>query len=179
MDEEYLKYNQDNFINNEVWQLTFGGAFQRANVYVKNTNDKEKGFFKVKTRGLIESQFQYYRDGVVDERYHLDNIKGVVDFSSHFSAIFEGGRIKYGVAQKMYNLYLKYQWTLGRIPEPPHFPVDRIIQEKLGGKIINWTSLDAEEDYMQIIERARAIAQKENLSLAEWELVTFSRRIDS
>lgn len=56
------------------------------------------------------------------------------------------------------NLYLKYQWCLGNIHEPPHFPIDRIIQKKLKPKpIINWTEMNTAEAYMEII---RAVSDK-------------------
>jgi hypothetical protein len=64
------------------------------------------------------------------------------------------GKINFGIAQKMLNLYLKYMWSLGNIQEPPHFPVDRIIQIKLIRtsqttrdypiKIEAWTQFDDE-----------------------------------
>lgn len=33
---------QQIFINKEIWILTFGGAFQRANIYAENVNEKQK-----------------------------------------------------------------------------------------------------------------------------------------
>lgn len=34
------------FINSEIWSLTIGGAFQRANVYKPNVLEKDKKDFK-------------------------------------------------------------------------------------------------------------------------------------
>lgn len=89
--------------------------------------------------------------------------------------ILKNGTYKYGVAQKLLNLALKYYWCLGYIPEPPHCPVDRIIIDKtqLKGKV-NWTEIEDEHEYRQVIEAVRKIAGTE--SLARWELLNYGRR---
>jgi len=33
---------QKTFIDNEIWILTFGGGFQRSNVYKKDVSDQER-----------------------------------------------------------------------------------------------------------------------------------------
>jgi len=42
---ESLKEVQNSFLQNEIWMLTFGAAFQRANVYKTNASPLEKGYF--------------------------------------------------------------------------------------------------------------------------------------
>lgn len=67
---------QEEFIDNEFWILTFGGAFQRAYVYVKNTTEKErKDFAKLKSAviKLVEKQ---YHSTVISE-IHIENIKAL------------------------------------------------------------------------------------------------------
>ena len=87
----------------------------------------------------------------------------------------------------MLNLYLKYQWCLGNIKEPPHFPVDRIIQQKLNGwarakgipqlELMHWTRFTDEKHYLEVINLARSIAKLDSsskmLTPAQLELELF------
>lgn len=188
---EILKQSQYKFIQNEIWMLTFGAAFQRSGIYKKIATDKQKGCFKTKTRDFICTDIlEKYKTEKVTDLQHIENIKSICDYSSNFSDIFSKGRINFGIAQKMLNLYLKYMWSLGHIQEPPHFPVDRIIQIKLldHAKQIGitsigieaWTKFDDENHYLKVINSARELITKninyKNHSLAELELELFDRR---
>jgi hypothetical protein len=84
---------------------------------------------------------------------------------------------KYGVAQKLLNLALKYYWCLGLIKEPPHCPVDKIVIDMtvFRGKV-NWTQILTEREYLDIISAIMALAEKENCSIAQWELNNYERR---
>jgi hypothetical protein len=166
------------FIKNEIWSLTIAGAFQRANIYKKDTDEKDKKDFKEKLNGLIiEIVKQYEKE--VDEQTHLKNIIKITEFR-HDCLVNE--KLKYGVCQKILNLYLKYLWCLEQIPVPPHFPVDRIIQEELNkgrlvkNEIVSWTKMEKEEQYLKLIRFAETLARKEKISIAELELIRFSRR---
>jgi hypothetical protein len=188
---EFLKESQYSFIHNEIWILTFAGAFQRANIYNKTAPELQRGQFKTKTRAyIVDVVLDGYKTGNISDEQHIDNIKSISAYSSNFSEIFVKGKINFGIAQKMLNLYLKYMWSLGNIPEPPHFPVDRIIQIKLIEqakqleinpiKIEAWTQFNDEKHYLKVISSARElIGKNENLakhSLAELELLLFDRR---
>lgn len=168
---------QSNFINKEIWILTFGGAFQHANIYTENVSEKRRKELRDALIKFIEVNLQPQYKEVVSEEAHIKNIKAIVDYSKKHKEVLKPGQLYFGVAQKLLNLYLKYQWCLGNIQMPPHFPVDRIIQEKLKCKpIINWTSMENESDYRNIIECARKVAHEKSVSLSEWELEEFSRR---
>ncbi len=83
-------------------------------------------------------------------------------------------QFKIGRAQKLINLYLKYLWVAGEIQTPPpHCPFDAIILEKLG-KVEKWTKTDAIAQYKCWVDAACKAAKKENLSIAEWELVKYN-----
>ena len=188
---DILKQSQYNFIQKEIWILTFGAAFQRSGTYNKKATDKQKACFKTKTRNFINNILldNYKTESVTDEQ-HIENINSICDYSANFSDIFSKGRINFGIAQKMLNLYLKYMWSLGHIQEPPHFPVDRIIQirlidqaKKMGIPSIGleaWTKFNDEKHYLKVINSARElIGKNENYqshSLAELELELFDRR---
>lgn len=168
---------KSSFINTEIWVLTFGGAFQRANVYAENVSENQRKELRDALIKFVEVNLLPQYKIVVSEEVHINNIKAIVDYSKKHNEVLKPGQLYFGVAQKLLNLYLKYQWCLGTIQMPPHFPVDRIIQEKLKCKpIINWTSMENESDYINIIERARKVANEKDTSLAEWELEEFSRR---
>ena len=187
---EQLKHTQNAFIQKEIWMLTFGAAFQRASAYVPNASDTEKGYFKNMMSGFIEQLIDGYKGGNISDDHHIGNIKDISKYSENFSELFVEGRINFGIAQKMFNLYLKYQWCLGNIKEPPHFPVDRIIQQKLNGwarakgipqlELLPWTRFTDEKHYLEVIDLARTIAKSEGLlekkTPAQIELELFERR---
>ena len=85
--------------------------------------------------------------------------------------------INIGISQKLLNIVLKYYWCLGLLPEPPHCPVDRIIQQKIYKQPkVNWTQLNSTDIYMQIINDIKDLAKRDDLSIAQWELENFDRR---
>ena len=164
------------FLLSEIWSLSISAAFQRANVYVKGFNDeKEKEAYKKRLREHLETIAQQYKKPI-DETTHIQNIHSVSECGHNCLA---NGKLNFGVSQKLLNLYLKYLWCLDMIPMPPHFPIDRLIQEKLKVKnVIAWTFEMNEDNYTEIIEKARYKAKNENISLAELELGLFKRRND-
>ena len=114
-------------------------------------------------------------------------------------ASMEGGKLKFGRAQKLLNMYLKYMWCANKIPKiPPHCPFDDIIinwrlpgredplWDELGGwdklekspehdNIWTWTQSDDVEHYLVWLAAAEKTRQRTCYgSLAEWELFVFS-----
>lgn len=166
------------FLKNEFWTLTFGAAFQRANVYKENVADNLKRDFKIKTRAFIEnSLLSHYLNNEVSDEIHIDNINSLSCFTEQFQSILQNGKLNFGVSQKMLNLYLKYLWCHNKISEPPHFPVDRRIQENIGFRpIVSWTKFDDSTDYMRIINFVRK-ENNEFPTIAEFELKYFERRL--
>lgn len=182
---------KDQFLNNELWTLTIGAAFQRAYLYAENAPEEEKKKFKNATRNYIENTIlPHYKPGKVSEENHVKHITELSEFTTEFHAIFAKGRMNFGISQKMLNLYLKYQWCKGSVEEPPHFPVDRIIQEELNRvaksngvkpRVIQaWTKFEDEKKYLEVINFAKLIKEKEKalekFSLPEIELYLFERR---
>ena len=162
------------FLKNEVWLLAFGGAFQRSNIYKPNTTELERKHLRIKLRGFIEHTILERYNKKVDESDHLEAILSISEFTQNFENELKQ-TLTIGVSQKILNLVLKYYWCLGWIVEPPHFPVDRIIQKELPlHKTINWTTLDNIKDYMSIVSEARNQLQKDE-TLAIWELKNFRR----
>jgi|25_taG_2_1085351.scaffolds.fasta_scaffold00179_4 hypothetical protein len=181
---------KDEFLNNEIWVLTFGGGFQRANVYknLEVSQDVRKEFrngLRIHIEKLVEEQYHQ----TVSEKAHIANIRSIEDYSktTQFGGVCIP--INFGVAQKLLNLYLKYSWCSGRINSVPvHFPVDRLIQIKLNKeahktglklfKLKPWTQFEDKEDYNDVIEFAKEVRDKKfsGKTLAEMELEIFTRR---
>ncbi len=179
------------FINNEIWILTFGGAFQRANVYSENYPEKTRTAFRKALREEVENIVSQKYKKKVSEDEHIKNIKSIVNFSEHLRVENSIIPINFGVAQKMLNLYLKYLWCLEELEYmPPHFPVDRVIQEEFNKiakkheietqEIKPWTQFTDELKYINVIRFAETIKNRvdefNGLSLAQLELKLFDRR---
>lgn len=169
---------KEKFIQNEIWVLVIGAAFGRAKVYKQEASDEAKKELKNRLREVVEGDLlPLYKKGMDSDDNHLENISRLVKTSEKYSGILNGGKLRFGVAQKLLNLYLKYQWCLNQdMPAPPHFPVDRIIQKLSGVKpIVSWTKLDCSKEYMEIINRVREKV-KDQASVAQYELEVFQRQ---
>jgi len=169
---------KNKFIENELWYLSISGAFQRNPVYAKNIDDKsgkKKEAFKVKLRANVIEIIKRYEAFVSDED-HVGNILEIIAFNK--DEILTNGKLTFGTAQKLLNLYLKYIWCTDRLAHiPPHCPVDSVILKKSKKyKSRRWTQLDCKDDYMLCITDLREQASYNNLHLAEWELAVFNNR---
>lgn len=163
---------QKQFILDQIWMMTVQASFQRANVYKGHENKEAR---KLTLRNQIEEISQQYIN-TVSPKQHIENIQKICCQS------LIGLNINFGVAQKLLNLYLKYLWTLGYINSPPpHFPVDRMIQEALKYKnIFNWTELDNVDQYLSFISYASVEMEKRGLrSLPELELIVYGEWINN
>ena len=169
--------NKQDFLIEEIWMLTFGGAFQHSGIYKANTKEKERTYFRTMLRGYLEHTIlENCKTKIIDDVTHLNNIKTICNYTSSFKEVLKAP-INIGISQKLLNLVLKYYWCLDILPEPPHCPVDRIIQQKIYKQpLVNWTQLDNIDLYMQIINDIQVLAKKDNLSIAQWELENFNRR---
>jgi hypothetical protein len=167
------------FIENELYYLSLSGAFQRNNVYSKEIillEDNEKKRFKQSLKeSVIEIAKQYNEE--VDDDAHISSILKLIQINQS-SILRNNGKLNFGTAQKLLNLYLKYLWCTERLSyAPPHCPIDSIILNKsLSFRNDRWTNLDCPQTYMQYVIELREIATKNKMSLAEWELMVFNRR---
>lgn len=164
---------QQLFILDELWILAWGASVQRAKVFVDGEKDT-KVFRATIKRFVRDNLLDHYKSGC-DEGQHYRNIGDLVAFASRTSPeLLRDGSYRYGAAQKVLNLLLKYYWCLGHIPEPPHCPVDRIVIQHthLRGKV-NWTDIRTEGKYREVIEAIRQVAGHK--SLARWELDAYER----
>ena len=186
-----MKKDKDQFIAANNWLLSLNASFQRVNIYKKVEDkrlatDMQVKQFKKGLRLVVEDISANYAKHV-NESNHLKNIFKIQSFTKDYEAILNNNKLLFGVCQKLLNLYLKQLWVLCKIPDPPHFPVDRIIQELLqkeakkygitAGSIQNWTQIDKESDYIQIIDLAKKVRDKKmpDNSIAELELQLYNQ----
>lgn len=173
------KNRKAEFINNEIWILTFGGGLQRTGTYSVGIIKPQKDAFRNSVRGEISRlvNAQYVNAQVTSEA-HIQNLIKLQNWinANHANVLREGG-IRFGVVQKLLNLYLKYQWCLGLIEMPPHCPFDSIIIGELNlPEEIHWTLLETVEEYEMLVTAAFGLAEAAQKSIAEWELAIFRRR---
>ncbi len=175
MDIESAKHA---YLENEIWILTFGGAFQHASIYnataIGASKRKFRDAIKRRVRERVRSK---YAQGDVSSAEHTQQIAELAAWASdHYGRLLANGRLRLGVAQKLLNLYLKYLWCWGGFPEPPHCPFDRTIIRKLRcGHQINWTDMDDIEEYRMLV-RAAEEASGGQIPVAQWELREFNRQ---
>lgn len=166
-------------IRNMHWGTTVGGAFQRSYIYKKDISNILKQNFRKALRLELEAIELNYSKSKVGHNTHIKNIIGLQDWSKNFKVILNKDKLNFGISQKLLNLHLKGVWCLGFIEyAPPHFPVDRIIQERLMLKpIVPWTKIENDKSYNEIISKAEIIAKKYNVGLAELELRVYNNTL--
>jgi hypothetical protein len=171
---------EQEFIIDEIWILAWNASVQRANLYKKglSSDNTEAPEFRDSVITYIEKEiFKSYKSGCTEEQ-HYKNIDSLIGKANVLgSSILGPDGYKYGVAQKLLNLAVKYMWCLGHIKEPPHCPIDRIIINKTKFKDkINWTEIKARKPYEDVIEEIKELGRAKNLTPAQWELHHYSRR---
>jgi len=176
---EFMDNDIKFFINNEILTLSLRAGLSRGNSAYnkKNIPDQDKKELKNFLRNELTKYSQDYEDKVNEEE-HINNIKKLREGTSSYDKILKGGKLGFGRVQKLLNLYLKYLWVLNWIPEPPHCPFDRIILDDIKWAGPNWTdSKFSERDYITVLEKTNKIANKENSSIAKWELKRWNQII--
>ena len=170
-----IETKKRDFMLNEAFVASWNASVQRASLYSPDASDDAKENLKKVIFQLLKSVVVPSYDRPCPEDEHLKNIELLVAAASmRGGAILLSGGYKYGVAQKLVNLYLKYLWCMGHIKEPPHCPVDRIILAKteLRDKL-NWTQIINREQYMSAINALKKVANSHQQSLATWELLNY------
>lgn len=166
-----LKRKQEEFINRIVFSDVIGSAFRRVkNGVYKTTEKEERKKIREKTWEVLQKLCNSY-DSASNEA-HIGKINEFI--SKTQSHGLRGGKFSFGVAQKLVNLYMKYQWCRGG-KEPRHCPLDRNILNDIDWKGPSWTNPKFDEKcYEKAIGKAQEKAKTEELPLPEWELKKFS-----
>lgn len=162
------------FLEDQFHGMVLQATVQRARIYSPDSSEDQREKFRGSLWEQLDLLTPRYRKPVDDEG-HIQNIQRLATLLSRLhGATLREGRFRIGPAQKALNLMLKYHWSAGWIPEPPHCPLDAIIIGKLPSDVrLNWTDLDSTSEYRRLIRAAREKARAEGLSLAQWELVAY------
>ena len=134
------------FLIRELWISAWSASVQHASLYIdgaRKIRRDEINEFRSKLINYIKREIIPIYKNFVSEDEHIRNILKIIDFANKADTGILGRDLyKFGVAQKLLNLALKYYWCLAEVVEPPHCPVDRIIIDKTiyKGKI-NWTQI--------------------------------------
>jgi len=167
MTDEQWQFLEGEFLTNSI-----NGALQHSSTYA-NKNEKDHETVRAVIRSVLCDLATRYSGEVSDK--HVKNIEDLARrVTEKCASLLKGGHLRFGVAQKALNLYLKYLWCMGKIPPPPHCPFDRgIIQSKklLDFPKDNWTEVDDDGTYLKWVSKAEE--KRRNASggsISEWEL---------
>jgi hypothetical protein len=173
-----LHQDKTTFLRYELGILTLKAALSTRNgeapIYASAFREYQRTPFKDALREELQAIEKVYSNGRVSEVFHCDYISSLAErVSQTHSKYLHSGRLRFGVAQKLVNLHLKYLWVGGFIEEPPHCPVDGIIRD-LAGLNYDWTTSNSRTEYENAI--ASLLLQAHPSSLSVWELQKFRRR---
>ena len=169
-----LKQEKQAFLEHEFQTFSINAALQHSSTY---TTEKEKDRKKVRDalRLALRELAARYKLGGVSPRKHVENIEELAtSVKQNCASFLKEAHLRFGVAQKALNLYLKYLWCAGLIPTPPHCPFDAtVIKRKrlLDFPADNWTEVDDKTTYEKWARKAeekRTLAKDESIS--RWEL---------
>ncbi len=137
-----MKDKKIGFIKGSLCYRSWAASVQRANLYRKNANDKEKRTFRRQVISFLQEDIIPKYVKRCTEGQHYKNIETLIKYANEVGkSVLKKTGYKYGVAQKLLNLTLKYYWCLDWVEEPPHCPVDRIIIDEIDQTnlpVLNW-----------------------------------------
>lgn len=159
---------------NRAWSNAWGAALAHNPTYAPNASEDMKKQLRQQARAKVAEIANHYRNRI-GERDHEQNILNLShSLSAEFSEILRGGQFRIGTAQKLLNLYLKFLWCFAEVAEPPHCPLDRVVQENAKVRpVVNWTQINSVEEYHDAIHSLREAVCRlgfSGMALAEWEI---------
>jgi hypothetical protein len=168
--------NQKGFLKAEFWMSSWSASVQRSRLYADRIGSgSARKKFQANVRSFVDGELLPKYINGCSEAEHYSNINRLEKSGSRYGVHLLTNGYPFGIAQKLLNVYLKYQWCSGWIPEPPHCPIDRTILAKLQleSRLI-WTTM-RESDYRVAINELKSVASHDRLSPARWELNEFRR----
>jgi len=163
---------QEKFMRIQFWANSAAAALGHSKAYLEETSDDHHQSFRKRMNVAVEEISTRYVSKRILENEHLENIESIVSESQEFANILTGGRLTFGVAQKMLNVYLKFLWCTGLVGEPPHCPLDSRILGIVGWHGKGFTQMNRAE-YIEAIKKIRETSAGK--SLAQWELESYNR----
>lgn len=166
------------FLRYEVGILSLKAALSTrsgdAPIYSEVCSEHQRAPIKAALRRELRDLETMYSYGNIQSTEHCNYIASLANrISQTYHDSLHQGRFRYGIAQKLVNLHLKYLWSIGLIGNPPHCPLDGIVRD-LANLNYDWTTNDSQADYEEAINGLSELAQPRSLSV--WELQEFRRR---
>jgi hypothetical protein len=174
---------KNNFIFDEIFQASINASFstRNPNYPIYNKNIIKPKTLNCELKGLIKAYLVEFQNDEINEERHfreIENIAHTISTNKKYFGLLHESRFRIGIAQKLLNLTLKYLWCIDKVKEPLHCPIDSIVISKIQPQISNtiWTKLDSMDEYRICINAIKTIANKKNMSIAQWELDIWNRR---
>lgn len=179
---------------NKAWDMASATRNKNAPVYKHKEHD---AVLRDSAMQDLRDFAAQYAEAEVSEAHHVDNIGALRDIlTCKYREILYEGKFRFGCAQKLLNLYLKYQWCKGILKTPPpHCTFDDEIidlgKQALGdvqtqlapkevvdnGSTWKWTESDDVNHYLLWVAGAKMAAENDGYrSVAEWELFNWKCR---
>lgn len=162
----------------KIYSYSREATVQRGYVYRKDVSEEDKISFWSAYAKFMDEVVPIYSDRTPNDDEHLSIIESFIELAStQYSYVLADGALRFGSAQKLINLSLKFFWVTDKIKEPPHIPVDSYIANNVGKYDYKWTKSKTKKKYMEVIERCRCVSQAYGLSLAQWELLYWNMAV--
>lgn len=172
---------KQNFLLHELSLLSLTNALSTRDklfpIYAPKANEVQKQKFKEALRTQLDNLLTQYNQKKISEAEHINNIQQFAqDISQQFGHILHEQTFRFGVAQKLLNLHLKYLWSAGFLMrEPPHCPIDYFLRDKIDFSY-NWVNNNQVSDYEIVIEQLKQYSNGQSLAL--WELKQSQNIVD-
>src|SRR5579862_4259162 len=98
-----------------IWSVNT--AVQRNRVYRSRVGREA---FRTEWMRVMREESQRYRSGsqLITDAAHCETILRIAKhLSDAFARLLKDGKLRFGTSQKAFNLYLKYLWHLGELPQ--------------------------------------------------------------
>jgi hypothetical protein len=142
------------FLVNEFITLSITAGLSTRNpkfpIYNHDSNEKDKAKFRGFLRESLMNIWEKHKlQKNIDESELLAYfVKLQSDSAIEFSDLLFEGKLRYGICQKIINVFLKFLWVSDEIETPPHAPYDGVIQGKLKDKKLSpWTEMNDPTQY--------------------------------
>src|SRR5579862_5557035 len=165
----------DPFVEEIFMSNAIAAALGRNSAYRASCSEQRKSEFRNTLAKRLRNETRRDAAPITDDE-HCGVIREICStLSKSFCDALSDQRFRYGTAQKALNLYLKFLWRCGAIPEPPHCPVDSMMLRTVGVTDA-WTKSDCENRYRTWISALREKAEDRGLAQFEHEVWLESRR---
>ncbi|HBU06948.1 MAG TPA: hypothetical protein DEB09_02600 [Candidatus Magasanikbacteria bacterium] len=173
------------FLSDQLqWLTIFAGFSTRGgkSIYNIDTNLEKNNFenkkreFRIHIKNLLSKYGKKYIDKTaISDDAHIENIElFIIEAKTGYESILVDGEIRFGIGQKLLNLYLKYLWVSDDKMNftPPHCPFDSQVAHELNSDY-KFTISNSKEDYRLIVKKAKIVSDS---NIAEWELKLWNKK---